>query len=159
MFFILKHSLVFGAVLGLVLGICSVLPIIDAFLCFLIFFLVGILTIVYLKTKKLVGILTDQDSIIIGAVSGFIAFITSAIIYFPLKSLVNLIFSDAIGYGINIGNTFTTFGYGAFVLIMLVGFTASLSALFNAFTALVTNNIYKKFEKNTASDDDKFTID
>jgi len=142
---ILKTTLVLSAVAGLAAGVLLLIPFLTPLIVLLLFVIIGAGIIIYLKKNALVGILSVQDGTLIGAVAGFISLSAAAAVYLPFLFLINLIFGSHI-YKSTFGSSFTNFTYNLFFVVILVFFTALLSAIFNAFTGMVAAYIYEKIE-------------
>lgn len=129
------------------MGILLLIPYISILMFFLMFVLSGIAVIVVLKRFNAVGILSIYDGCYIGAVAGFVSLICSAAVYLPFS----LIFG---------GRLLMTGFDDIVVILMLVFFTAILSALFNAFSGLITAYIYEKIEtRENISFNDHFELE
>lgn len=131
----------------MIFGILLLIPFISPFIFFLMFILSGIIVIVVLKKFNAVGLLTIYDGCFIGAIAGFISLFAASIVYLPVAGIL--------------GGYFTLKGLGFTILstLMLVFSTAILSALFNAFSGLVTAYIYEKLETHKISFKDHFEIE
>lgn len=142
---IIKTSVILSFIVGLAGGILLLIPFLTPLIFFLLFIVIGAGLIVYLKKNNLVGFLTLQEGSLIGAIAGFISLVSAAIIYLPILYLVNLIFGSHL-YQISLSNSFFMMSYNLIFALMLVFFIAFLSAIFNAFTAMVAAYIYEKIE-------------
>ena len=128
-------SLVSGAVLG-------VIPLIPAFIWIafiLLMFFISPFIIVYLSRLNLIKTIDIENSLIIGAISGFSACLGFALIYFPIAFILQLIFKVQSFIWIKV--IFVNFGF----LIPMIIFTALLCALFNTFSAFITAYFYSYF--------------
>lgn len=140
-----KPSIALGSLLGIIFGLLLLIPFIAPLMFFLVFIIAGIIVIVIMKKTNTIGIISLNDGCFIGALSGFSSLITSSIIYMPLVYLRGLLFTPK-DFAFNLSKTLYLTGYDLMVIIMLVFFTAVLSAIINAFTGMVTAFIYEKLE-------------
>lgn len=136
---ILKQTIILSAILGVALGVITLIPFMRGFSFLILILCASALVIVYMKRHELIGVITIQEGAMLGAVSGFVSFITFSIAFIPLVSIVGLIFKSYYTFGIP-----TLFSAGGFfVMILLVIFAALLSALMNAFAGLTTAYVYE----------------
>ncbi|OGI04469.1 MAG: hypothetical protein A2Y25_05910 [Candidatus Melainabacteria bacterium GWF2_37_15] len=140
-------SIHLGAIAGVIFGILLLIPFVSPFVFFLMFILSGAGVIVVLKRYNSVGILSIYDGCSIGAIAGFISLIAASIVYIPVASLLGGFFS------------FKGLGFSILAVMLLVFSTAILSALFNAFSGLVTAYVYEKIETRHLSFKDHFEIE
>ena len=142
---ILKTSVILSAIAGLAAGFLLLIPFLTPLILLLLFNIIGAGIVIYLKKNTLVGILSIQDGALIGAVTGFISLIAASVVYLPLLFIIDLLFGTH-PYKFALNNSFTMISYNLFFAVMLVFFTGLLSAIFNAFTAMVAAYIYEKME-------------
>lgn len=138
-------SIYLGAISGVVFGILLLIPYISPFIFFLMFILAGILAVCVIKKSSSVGLLTIYDGLLIGSISGFISIIATSIIYLPIVSIF--------------GGYFSMKGYDLLAILIVVVSTALLSALFNAFSGLVTAYVFEKMDTKYMSFQDHFEIE
>ena len=123
-------SVLFGAVLGAVtlipyLGVVSIV--------FLLCFISPI--VIWLLTKyDCLSYLSTKDSIIIGAISGFVSYLGFSIIYVPISVILMKFFHIAANYGVGLMLEHASF----FILVVISLFMGVLSATVNAFTGFLT---------------------
>ncbi|MBR3888942.1 hypothetical protein IKJ53_00345 [bacterium] len=143
---LLKQIGLLGALIGLGMGVISLIPFIGHFLFVLYFLLLSAVIIVYLKKINILGKITIKEGGIIGAVLGFCSIIAFSIVFVPLAALIQFIFSfenillDIVKYA------FTSVSF-FFVLIFFMVFLALLCALMNGFSGAVTAYIYEVLEE------------
>lgn len=142
---ILKTTLTLSAIVGFSAGFFALITFLTPLVVLLLFIAVGAGIIIYLKKNSLVGILSVQDGTLIGAVSGFISLCAATAVYLPILFLLDLIFGTHT-YKSSLNSSFMIFTYNLFFVVILVFFTALLSAVFNAFTGMVAAYIYEKIE-------------
>jgi hypothetical protein len=153
---LIRPSVVLGAIAGLGFGILLLIPFIKAFACMTYVF-IGAGIVFFLKRNALIGILSIQEGAIIGGISGFVAAVASAVVIIPIFSIINIISGSRLAP--NLFSSFTVASYSLIVLPLIVLFMALLSALFNAFSALVVTYIYEKLESSNIKEKDGFIID
>ena len=138
---ILKQVCVLGGLLGLVLGLITIIPLINglSFLALMLF--AAPVVLVYMKKLEMIGILDIKQGCIYGAIIGFVSFIGFSISFLPLATILALIFKGTFYSGIKV-----LFTSGVFVLVTMVLFVAILSALFNGFSGAITTYIYSQIE-------------
>lgn len=139
---LLKQMAILSAILGLVLGVLTVIPIIGQFAFFALVVLATPIIFVYMKKLDMIGILDIKQGAIYGAVVGFAAFIAFSISFMPLAAIISFISKGThyLWVGLLVKE-------GFFILIMLVLFVSILAALMNAFSGLVTMYIYNQIEQ------------
>lgn len=152
----LKPTIFISLIIGAIFGLITAIPFLMPSLCFS-FIVTAAIVIVYLKKHKFVGYLSIYDGSIIGAISGFVSFIAAMIVYLPLLLIIRLFMPT---YTNLLGGSLFTAGFGLFVVFTLVIFIALLSALFNAFTGLVTAFVYQRINKDIRPDEvPSFSLD
>lgn len=153
----IKPVLLFSFLCGIILGFLTLIPVVNFFIT-LTYWLVGGLTVFYLKRNNSVGILSLNDGTIIGAIAGFVAVFSAALVYIPLAFILGLfIKSYAIGFNMNV--SFLVASFNIFVTFMLVFFVGLLNSLFSAFSGLVVAFIYEKTENNPEKNRAEFVIE
>ena len=97
----LKPAVILSAIFGALLGLLLLLPFFSFnFLVCLLFSLVSVFVIVYLKKNNLVGILEPVDGAIIGAIAGFVCIVVANVVYIPIFGIISAVFKT---YGQGIG--------------------------------------------------------
>jgi hypothetical protein len=152
--FYFKPTLILSAILGAVLGFFTLIPLISCLSCFLYSF-VAVAVIWYMKKYGFIGFISVNDGAVIGAIAGFVSFISASAIYLPIAILIQIIFKT----GINMTTSALTTTFGFFTMLMLIVFMALLSALFNAFSGLVTAYVYEKIENRPNEESEPFIIE
>lgn len=139
---LLKQMSMLSSVLGLILGVLTVIPFICNFSFFALIVLAAPLVLIYMKKLDMIGILDIRQGAMYGAVIGFISFIAFSVSFVPLATIIGFIYKGSYYLGVSL-----LFRSGFFVLIMMVFFVAILAALMNAFSGLVTVYLYNQFEQ------------
>ena len=153
---LLKQLAILGALAGAAIGLVATIPFLF-WICILItMFWISAFVLIYLKQQELIGIINVKEGSILGAIIGFVAFITFSLVFIPITSLLGLLFKayslDVLGFFMN--------DFGSFVvLILLIISTAGLAALFNGFTGLITAYIYELISGVKKDNNENNTID
>ncbi len=131
---ILKQSVLLSLFLGAVLGIVTVIPFIGqaAFWSLLCLSAVGV--ILFMTKHKILCLSTIQESVILGALSGFVSFIGFSVFYIPIIIALAKIFQYYPNYGVSLALSNASIG----LIIVLVIFMGILSATVNAFSGFLT---------------------
>ncbi len=137
----LKRLSILSGVMGLILGIITIIPFICNFSFFALILLSAPILFIYLKKLSLLGYVEPKQGAIYGAIIGFISFIGFSISFVPLATIIGFIYKGSFYLGVSL-----LFRSGIFVTIMMVLFVAILAALMNAFSGLVTMYIYNQIE-------------
>lgn len=136
---VVKHTAILSAILGAIIGVLTLIPFVRNFSFMLLMLCISAVIIVYMKKNDLIGIIDAREGAILGGIIGFVSFIAFAIVFVPLVAIVGLIFKGYYTFGI----TYMLRISGLFVLVMLIVFMGTLSALMNAFSGLVTAYLYE----------------
>jgi len=138
---LIKQMAVLSAILGLILGLLTIIPIIGQFAFFTLIVLTTPIIFVYMKKLDMIGILDIKQGAIYGSLIGFISFVAFCLSFVPLAAIISFISkgSHYLWVGLMVKE-------GFFILIMLVLFVSILAALMNAFSGLVTMYIYNQIE-------------
>ena len=139
---LLKQMGMLSSVLGLVLGVITIIPFICNFSFFALIVLSAPIILVYMKKLDMIGILDIRQGAMYGAIIGFISFVAFSVSFMPLATIIGFIYKGSYYLGVSL-----LFRTGFFVLIMMVFFVALLAALMNAFSGLVTIYVYNQLEQ------------
>lgn len=137
----LKNLLSLSAILGLILGIVTIVPFISGLSFFVLMVLAAPVLFVYLKRLRLIGYVTTQEGAIYGSFIGFASFLGFSISFIPLATIIGFLYKGSFYLGIKM-----LFESGILLTLTMVIFVAILSALMNAFSGLVTMYIYNQIE-------------
>lgn len=138
---LLKQMAMLSSVLGLILGVLTIIPFISNISFFALFVLAAPIVLVYMKKLEMIGILDIRQGAMYGAIIGFISFLAFSVSFVPLATIIGFIYKGSYYLGVSL-----LFRSGFFVLIMMVFFVAILAALMNAFSGLVTMYVYNQIE-------------
>lgn len=139
---LLKQMGMLSSVLGLVLGVITIIPFICNFSFFALIVLSAPIILVYMKKLDMIGILDIRQGAMYGAIIGFISFVAFSVSFVPLATIIGFIYKGSYYLGVSL-----LFRTGFFVLIMMVFFVALLAALMNCFSGLVTIYVYNQLEQ------------
>lgn len=123
-------SIFFGALLGAV----TLIPYVGTLsFIFLICFISPIVIWLLIKYNCL-SLSSIKDSVIVGAISGFVSYLGFSIIYVPISVILMKLFHIAANYGVGLMLENANF----FILVVISLFMGVLSATVNAFTGFLT---------------------
>lgn len=123
-------SLFFGALLGAV----TLIPYVGTVsFIFLICFISPIVIWILVKYNCL-SLSSIKDSVIVGALAGFVSYLGFSIIYVPISVVLMKFFHIAANYGVGLMLENANF----FILVVISLFLGVLSATVNAFTGFLT---------------------
>ena len=153
---LLKQLSILSAFAGAILGFITIIPYVSFISFMLLILCLSAFVLAYLKQNELIGIISVREGCIFGAVIGFVSFLAFAVVFTPISMLLGwLIPSYTQGF-----MRFFLGSFGSFiVMIFLIIFMGGISALFNAFSGLVTAYVYElitgvKKENNQNSSED-----
>lgn len=137
---LLKQISLISIFAGAILGFVTVVPYLSLLSFLLLIVCLSAFVIVYLKQNDLIGIISVREGCIFGALIGFVSFIAFSIVYTPISMLLGWLFPS---YTQGFLRFFLT-SFGSFiVMVLLMILMAGISALFNAFSGLVTAYVYE----------------
>ncbi len=139
---LIKNIAVLSGLLGVILGLISIIPVIGYFTFFIQIILSAPLVIYYMKKLELFGYFDTKEGAIYGAIIGFVSFLGFSVSFFPLAAIIGFIFK-----GSSYSWVSWFFPSGVLALIMLIFFVTLLSALMNAFSGLVAVYLYNQIEE------------
>ncbi len=146
-FILLKQIAILSAFFGAVLGAITLIPYLGVVAFVFLICLIAPLVIWLLVKYNCLSLSSIKDSVIVGAIAGFVAYMGFSIVYVPISVLLMKVFHLAAnaGVGFMLGNA--TF----FLLVVISLFMGVLGATINAFTGFLTfyvldfiNSIEKK---------------
>lgn len=137
---LLKQISLISVFAGVILGFITIVPYLSFLSFMLLIICLSAFVIVYLKQNDLIGIISVREGCIFGALVGFVSFIAFSVVYAPLSMLLGWLFP---AYTQGFLRFFLT-SFGSFVvMVLLMILMAGISALFNAFSGLVTAYVYE----------------
>lgn len=133
-FILLKQIAILSAFFGAVLGALTLIPYLGVISFVLLICFISPLVIWILVKYNCLSLSSIKDSVITGAISGFVAYMGFSIIYVPISVILMKLFhiSANIGVGYMLGNA------SFFLLLVLSLFMGVLGATVNAFTGFLT---------------------
>ncbi len=157
----LKPTVILSAMIGGALGLMLLMPFFSFnFLVCMLFSMVSVFVILYLKRNGLVGILEPVDGALIGALSGFVCVVAANIVYIPIYGILSAIFKTfGQGIGISIFAKIMIQNFNLFITGMFLFFFGIIGAIFNAFSGLICAFVYEKFEMDRPEDTTHFEIE
>lgn len=137
---LLKQLSILSAFAGAILGFITIIPYVSFISFMLLILCLSAFVLAYLKQNELIGIISVREGCIFGAVIGFVSFLAFAVVFTPISMLLGwLIPAYTQGF-----MRFFLGSFGSFiVMIFLIIFMGGISALFNAFSGLVTAYVYE----------------
>lgn len=133
-FTLYRQISVLSAFFGALLGLVTLIPFIGTFsMVFLICFIAPLVIWILIKYGCL-SLSSIKESIIVGAVAGFVSYLGFSAVYIPISVILMKLFGIAANYGIGIMLN----NAGFFILVVLSMFMGVLSATVNAFTGFLT---------------------
>src|SRR5574344_413957 len=151
---LLKRMSILSGILGLGLGILTIIPFICNFSFFALMILAAPIILIYMKKLELLGILDTKQGAMYGAIIGFVSFIGFSISFVRLATIIGFIYKGSFYLGVSL-----LFRTGFFVLIMMIFFVAILSALMNAFSGLVTTYVYSQISQKPIEEQTDINIE
>lgn len=143
-YILLRQISILSVFFGALLGVITLIPFIGTFsFIFLICFIAPLVIWILIKYECL-SLTSIKDSIITGALSGFISYMGFSIIFIPASILLMKFFHIAANYGIGLMLN----DANAFILIVLSVFMGVLSATVNAFTGFLTFYVIEFINNN-----------
>ncbi len=139
---LIKQMATLSGVLGLILGVLTIIPFVCNFSFFALIVLAAPIILFYMKKLDMIGILDVKQGAMYGAIVGFVSFLAFSVSFVPLATVVGLLYKGSFYLGISL-----LVRSGFFVVVMMVFFVAILAALMNAFSGLVTIYIYNQIEQ------------
>ncbi len=153
---LLKQVSILSIIAGIILAFLTLIPFIGQFAFIILMAFVAAFIITFMVKIDLLEILSIRESVVLGALIGFISFLAFAIVYLPIVAILGRFFSLYYLYGISMLLNVGSFG----VIFMLTIFVAILSATINAFSAFITFYVLeflKTLDKND-NNNDKFNF-
>ena len=131
---LLRQISILSVFFGLLLGLATLVPYLGILsFVFLICFIAPLVIWILVKYGCL-SLSTIKDSVIIGAVAGFVAYMAFSVIYVPISVILMKFFHLAANYGVGLMLQNANF----FILIVISLFLGVLGATVNAFTGFLS---------------------
>ncbi len=139
---IIKRAVVFALILGAFLGLLSVIPPVIGFSLFILSFFSSIIIMLFMKKNdKYLGILTNQEGAVLGAIIGFFSSVGFFISFCPMVIFMKLIIKDYYTYGIPyiLQDAIWLF----FIIVFMV---SAMVSMLNSVCAMGMTFVLNKFE-------------
>lgn len=152
---ILKAVNLLSIFLGAVLGLVTVIPFIGQIAFWILMCLASTAVILFMTKHEMLEIQSVQESAVLGAIIGFIAFIGFSVLYIPIIIILAKVFQIYPNYGVSVALSNASLG----LIIALVIFMGVLCATINAFSGFLTYygiDIYKTLNKK--DDNENFKL-
>ncbi len=134
---VIKNIIIISLVLGLILGIAAAIPYVGIIGLTGVMLFAAPLTMVYLIMAGKLDLTTTKDSIINGAIAGFGANLTFALMYSLIITIMFRVFNYSSNYFLSSIISNSPF----WLLIVCIMFVGTLTATTNAFAGLATHYI------------------
>ena len=133
-YILLRQIAVLSIFFGLLLGVVTLIPYAGAISFVFLLCFVAPLVIWILVKYGCLSLSSIKDSVIAGALAGFISYLGFSIVYVPVSVILMKFFHLAANYGVGLmlGNA------SFFILVVISVFMGVLSATINAFTGFLT---------------------
>ena len=152
---LLKQITILSILAGTALAVLTLIPFIGTFAFIILMCLVSSLIIILMVKLNLLEVLSIRESVLLGAIIGFISFLGFSAVYLPIVAILGRFFSLNALYGISLMLNVGSFG----IILMLTIFMAVLSATINAFSAFITFYVLEFLKTvNNNDDNDKFNL-
>lgn len=131
---VLKQISLLSLFLGAALGIFTIIPYVGDIAFWVLMCISSTIIIIFMTKLEMLKINSVQESAILGAIIGFVAFIGFSIFYMPLIIALAKFFQIYPNYGVSMALSNASFG----LITVLVIFMGVLSATINAFSGFLT---------------------
>ena len=143
---LLKLVLLISVFIGGLAGILTIVP----YLGQVVFWILLCLAAVIVMRTKLLELFTVQESVTLGAIIGFVSFMTFCVVYVPAVIILLKFFNFSSNYGVSLILSSANF----WIMLVLSVFMAILSAVINAFSGFMTFYV-KEFLKTLDKNEEK----
>lgn len=154
--FLIKNIIILSLILGVILGIFAPVPYVGMIMLFGVLLLAAPLVMLYLIMDGSLDLTTPKDSIITGALIGFMSNISFSLIY----ALIVVLLSKIFHYTTNFFLTAMIINSPLWLLLVFIIFIGVLCAVTNAFSGFATfyiinfiRDMYEQKHPQNNSDD------
>ena len=147
---IIKIILLMSIFLGVVSGLLTIVPYIGEIIFWLLITVGAVIIILFMNKLKILEITTVRQSVVIGALIGFVSFLAFSLVYMPAVVVLAKSFNYISNPGVSMFLTHSSVG----LLVMLAIFMGVLSATMNAFSGFLTYYLID-FNKSLNSNENK----
>ncbi len=131
---ILKNIIILSAILGVILGLLAPVPYLGLVILFVVFLLAAPLVMVFMIMDGKLDLTTTQDSIVQGALSGFVTGFVFSGVYALMMTLLALVFHYTTNYFLTLMIT----NAPVWLFVVFIAFIAVVFATTNAFSGFLT---------------------
>lgn len=131
---ILKIIVLLSMFLGVVSGLLTIIPFIGEIIFWLLLTVSAVVVILFMTRMKLLDIKTTKQSVVVGAIIGFISFLAFSVVYIPAVIALAKFMNYISNPGVAMFLTHSSLG----ILVMLAIFMGVLSATLNSFSGFLT---------------------
>ena len=152
---LLKQISILSIIAGIALALITLIPFINAVSFFALMCLVSVFIVIFMVKSDLLEVLTVRESVVLGALTGFISFLAFAVVYLPIIAVLGKFFKLYNFYPVAL-----FLGAGSFgIIFLLTVFVAVLSAVLNAFSAFLTFYVLELLHsRESNAENDKFEV-
>jgi len=144
-FILVKRISILSAFFGAILGFVTLIPFVGTFSLVFLFCFIAPLVIWTLVKYNCLSLSSVKQSVVVGALAGFISYLGFSIIYIPISVVLMKFFNLSANYGIGI----TLMNANFFILVVLSLFMGVLGATVNAFTGFLTFYVIELIGRNS----------
>lgn len=148
---ILKQISLLSLFLGGALGVMTVIPYIGEIAFWVLMCLASTAVILFMTKLNMLRINSVQESVMLGAIIGFISFIGFSILYIPIIIGLAKLLQFYPNYGVSMALSNASFG----LITVIVIFMGILSATINAFSGFLTYYGIDFFQLLNKKDEDE----
>lgn len=151
---LLKQVSILSIIAGIILALLTLIPVVGQLAFIVLMALVSAIIIVFMAKFDLIDIMEIRESVVLGALIGFVSFLAFAVVFLPAAWGLGRFFNLAYLYGISMILNVGSFG----IIFLLTLFVAVLSATINAFSAFITFYVLEFLKSIEKNDNDKFKL-
>lgn len=148
---ILKKISLLSLFLGAALGVITAIPYIGDIAFWILMCVSSTIVIIFMTKLEMLKINSVQESAVLGAIIGFVAFIGFSVFYMPLIIALAKLLQIYPNYGVSMALSNASFG----LITVLVIFMGVLSATINAFSGFLTYYGIDFFQMLNQKDEDE----
>lgn len=131
---ILKIIVLLSIFLGIVCGLLTIVPFVGEFVFWILIIAAAVVVILFMTKMKLLEIATVKQSVVVGALIGFVSFLAFSAVYIPAVIVLAKLLNYIPNQGVVMFLSHSSFG----LTVMLSVFMGVLSATLNAFSGFLT---------------------
>ncbi len=131
---ILKIIILLSIFLGIVSGLLTIVPYAGEIVFWLLITAASVIVIIFMTKMRILDITTVRQSVVVGALIGFVSFLAFCVVYIPAV----IILAKFLNYISNPGVAMFLSHSSFWLMVMLSVFMGVLSATLNAFSGFLT---------------------